>query len=907
MSISVVGARALRATAVSLALWATLLAIAMPANVSAQQAPALQAPAQQAPAQQAPAPTDEASQPAADPPSRVGRVAYIEGTVSYHTADQTQWDEAAVNEPVTTGDACYTDQNGRATLQIGRAYVRLDNQTEVDVDTLDDQNAVLYVPQGSVSITLKAMNQGEVYEVLTPSGTVQLNTPGRYRVDVTSDGTPPKLTVLEGSADVFGDSTRVTVTSGQTTPVVVDQAPQPVQPAAAAPVDGWAEQQDAAMVQVPDYVNPDVPGIDATATSGQWAEDPNYGRVWYPPDPNWVPFQNGSWEYRDGFQWTWVDDAPWGFCTSHYGRTVQIGDRWAWVPGPGLVIEPQPQPVAAADPPILVQPVFTPAVVSFVDVPPPVVGVGVGVGPVVGWVPLAPGEVYVPPFAASPAYVNQVNIFGGCGCHGGGGVNITNITNTNITNITNVNITNRRITDVTRFHNHGSTTVVSQSSLVGSRHIGGDTRLHVPPERLSGTHVNVRPGFKPTPGTRGGPTVPSRGPGDVLPRRPAAPGPAIRPTSPSRPGTRPGTRPTGPAHPVPGSTHPRNQTSAAGPGPRPVPTPRTPGTRPGGPGTRPGAPPTTPTSAAPGTRPGTRPQPAGPGTRPGTPVTPTPGLTPSTAPGSRQPGGPGTRPTTPSRPGAPAPGTPGTRPGAAPTRPGPTPPTPVTPATRPTPPRPAPSTPGTRPGAAPTRPGATPVTPATRPTPPRPTPGTPGSRPGATPTRPGTTPAPGPGGRTNPPASPATRPTPSAPRPGSAPGSRPGAAPTRPGTTPGSAPAPGARPNTPSPNTPRPAAPGARPQAARPNAAPQPGATPPRPQSNPASRPTPQQRQPPRTPQGAPPQPRPQPQVRAPAPARPQPQSQPRPQPQAQPHPQAQPQQQPACNPPHRLQNGRCV
>ena len=885
MNISVVGVRALRATAVSLALWTALLAIAMPPDASAQEAPP---------------PSDAGSQPAADPPSRVGRVSYIEGTVSYHTADQTQWDQAAVNEPVTTGDACYADQDGRATLQVGHAFVRLDSQTEVDVDTLDDQNAVLYVPQGSVNITLKAMDQGEVYEVLTPSGTVQLNAPGRYRVDVTSDGTPPKLTVLEGSADIFGDSTRVTVTGGQATPVVVDQAPQPVQPASVAPVDTWAAQQDSAMVQVPDYVNSDVPGIEATATTGQWAQDPNYGRVWYPPDPNWVPFQNGSWEYRQGFQWTWVDDASWAFGPSHYGRTVQIGDQWAWVPGPGLVVEPQPAPTA--DPPILVQPVFTPAVVSFVDVPPPVIGVGVG--PVVGWVPLAPGEVYVPPFVASPTYVNQINIFGGCGCHGGGGVNITNITNTNITNI---NVGNSRITDVTRFHNHGSTTVVSQTSLVGSRHIGGDTRLHVPPERLSGTHVNVRPGIRPTPGTRGAPQNPGGRnlPGSAGPRRPSAPGPAIRPTpSSTRPGTRPGTRPSGPAHPVPGINHTPNRTAASGPGTRPVPPPRTPGIRPGGPGTRPGTSPTVPTSTAPGTRLGTRPSPAGPGTRPGSPVNPTPGsrpktpgstLTPSTAPGSRQPPAPGSRPTPP-RPGsAPTPGTPGSRPASPPIRPG------TTPSTAPAP--------GGR-----TNP---PATPATRPTPPRPgaAPTTPGSRPGSPPTRPGTTPSTGAGTRPNSPTAPKTptipkspptvkpQATPTQPRPSSAPGSRPGAAPTRPGTTPSTAPAPGARPNTPRPATGP--TPGTRPAAPRPT--PQPGATPPRPQPNKTTQPTQQQRQ---QPARNPPQPRPQPQVRAPAPARPQPQAQPHPQPQAQPHPQPQQHQQqqaPACNPPHHLQNGRCV
>ena len=269
-----------KATVVSAALLAVLVVLGSPILVSAQQTP--------------PAGGDQ-SQPPADPPSRVGRISFVQGTVSYHTANQTQWDQAAVNEPVTTGDAFYTDQGARTTIQIGRAYVRLESLTELDVDTLDDQNAVMYVPQGSVNLTMRSMNQGEVYEILTPGGTIQIDGPGRYRVDVTTDGAPPKLTVLQGAADVFGENTRVTVTGGQAAPVVVDRAPPPVESAVEAPIDAWSAQQEASMAAIPDYVNPDVPGIDATAATGEWRQDPTYGRVWFPPDPNWVPFQNCSW------------------------------------------------------------------------------------------------------------------------------------------------------------------------------------------------------------------------------------------------------------------------------------------------------------------------------------------------------------------------------------------------------------------------------------------------------------------------------------------------------------------------------------------------------------------------------------------------------------------------------------
>src|SRR5262249_38082389 len=85
---------------------------------------------------------------AADPSARVGRVSLLSGPVSYRAAQETQWSEAVVNAPVTSGDAVYTEPGSRAELRIGSAAIRLDGRTELDLDRLDDQTVEAALPEG---------------------------------------------------------------------------------------------------------------------------------------------------------------------------------------------------------------------------------------------------------------------------------------------------------------------------------------------------------------------------------------------------------------------------------------------------------------------------------------------------------------------------------------------------------------------------------------------------------------------------------------------------------------------------------------------------------------------------------------------------------------------------------------
>ena len=135
-------------------------------------------------------------------------------------------------------------------------------------------------------------------------------------------------------------------------------------------------------------------GAEDLDRHGEWSQHPDYGTVWTPyrVEPGWAPYRYGQWTYVSPWGWTWVDNAPWGFAPFHYGRWVSWRGRWVWAPG---------QYVA--------RPVYAPALVAWIGGPHVSIGINIGGGPSVGWIPLAPRDVYVPSYHVTNVYVTRVN------------------------------------------------------------------------------------------------------------------------------------------------------------------------------------------------------------------------------------------------------------------------------------------------------------------------------------------------------------------------------------------------------------------------------------------------------------------------------------------------------------------
>jgi hypothetical protein len=69
---------------------------------------------------------------------------------------------------------------------------------------------------------------------------------------------------------------------------------------------------------------------------GTWVEDPNYGTIWVPSSSvvgsDFTPYVSaGHWTYDDDY--VWVSDYDWGWAPFHYGRWIQTGNGWGWIPG----------------------------------------------------------------------------------------------------------------------------------------------------------------------------------------------------------------------------------------------------------------------------------------------------------------------------------------------------------------------------------------------------------------------------------------------------------------------------------------------------------------------------------------------------------------------------------------------
>lgn len=417
-----------------------------------------------------------ASADADDPPGRVARLNYINGGVSFQPAGVDDWVAAPLNRPITTGDRLWVDDSSRAELHIGTAAIRLAARTGFSFMNLDDYTTQIRLSEGMLEVRLRRLDDNEVFEVDTPNLALSLLRPGDYRISVNEDGTETNIVVHEGEGEVTGGGQAFTVRRRQSVQVWgTDQLNYDL--GGAPPPDGfddWCMQRNdrEERSQSARYVSRDVIGYEDLDENGTWRNDPDYGSVWVPRTvvAGWAPYRYGHWAWVDPWGWTWVDDAPWGFAPFHYGRWAYINGYWGWVPGP-----------------VVVRPVYAPALVAWVGGRNWGVGVSFGGGAGVGWIPLGPREVYVPAYRASRTYVNQVNV--------------TNTTVTNVTinnyynNVNNTTIVNRNV----RYVNQsapGALTAMPQQSFASGRPVY-QSAMSVSPSAVQGATYATAPPVAP--------------------------------------------------------------------------------------------------------------------------------------------------------------------------------------------------------------------------------------------------------------------------------------------------------------------------------------------------------------------------------------------------------------------------
>lgn len=359
----------------------------------------------------APVPSQQEEQ-VADPPGRVGRISEVQGQVWLYHPDEGEWMAAELNRPLTSGDRLATDGNARSEVRIGSTTLRLDGATEIEVLRLDDDSLSLQLHAGSLAVRVRSRDRVREFELLTGEGRFTLQRTGRYRFDRADEAS--FVTVLSGRAYYEARNSALTVNAGQRAEFWLDRGDVPqysiVEPERDS-FSSWVAERDRADDRTAStrYVSPEMTGVEDLDRYGYWQDSPEYGALWVPRvvAPGWAPYTTGRWVWVAPWGWTWVDEAPWGFAPFHYGRWVYVGATWCWSPGTYVR-----------------RPVYAPALVAWIGGPRLSIGISVGGGSAVGWVPLAPREVYVPTYRVSPRYVRSVNV-----------THVTNITN--ITTIIN--------------------------------------------------------------------------------------------------------------------------------------------------------------------------------------------------------------------------------------------------------------------------------------------------------------------------------------------------------------------------------------------------------------------------------------------------------------------------------------
>ena len=348
------------------------------------------------------------------------RIQRVQGDVALNNTDagnaqSDEWIAATDNQPFSVGDRIYTRDNSRASLAFtGRNFARLNPNTSLDVLSLSDRRTQLALRDGSAIFDVGYLNSGDLFEVATPYGAVDFEQPGLYNVGI--DNGQVLVSVLSGLAQVVGMGGSGQISKGELLTLIGSTAADVV----LSQIDG----RDAGYLvddyygyQYPNYydgryrdynaylndpyyfdpyrrnvsyqyANSYIPGLYDLDYYGDWRNIDNYGYAWAPRvDSGWMPYQTGYWYNDYPYGPTWVSTEPWGYAPYHYGRWAFVGDRWYWVPDN-----------------VRTEPVYSPALVAFVPF---------GQNEI-GWVPLGPGDVYVPHYyneSWQPNYLTRDNLY----------------------------------------------------------------------------------------------------------------------------------------------------------------------------------------------------------------------------------------------------------------------------------------------------------------------------------------------------------------------------------------------------------------------------------------------------------------------------------------------------------------
>src|ERR1051326_894657 len=328
------------------------------------------------------------------------RIERVDGQVGINRSlDQSQnaeWIQASANTPISVGDRVITRDNSRTDIAFtGRNFATLQANTSLDVLELSNQKDQVALREGSALFDVGSLPSGELFEVATPCGAVDVKQAGLYQVAIDQQGNAVANT-LNGLAEVVGQNGSGEIQKGESLTLGCQNGQGAVlsridKGQAGGLVDSYyryryPKKYDGRYVNYDTYLadpyyydpyNRDVsyhyvseyiPGVEDLDDYGDWQYVSNYGYCWHPyAEAAWAPYQSGYWTTDYPFGLTWISDEPWGYAPYHYGRWTYASNEWFWVPES-----------------VNTYPVYSPALVAFVPIS----------QSSVAWVALGPGDPY---------------------------------------------------------------------------------------------------------------------------------------------------------------------------------------------------------------------------------------------------------------------------------------------------------------------------------------------------------------------------------------------------------------------------------------------------------------------------------------------------------------------------------
>src|SRR5712692_10573630 len=315
----------------------------------------------------------------------VGRIAHTEGQVLRFVPETQDWVATVKDAPFGMNDTIYTDPRARAEFIMPNGlWIRIGGSTQIQLLALQSDAADIDLASGVARFYNTSANG--VVKATTPFGSV-LAEPhatfdlyvGDQSVEVIAlqgavhfihQANNDRYDVVPGGRSILANATEVTSGDGNLEAAWDDWN---------AKRDSlWAQRghgQGASVRHVPPQLQDDAYALEENGRWERVSYQGAYHEFWRPTTvaATWQPFTVGRWTDWYGDQ-CWVPAEPFGYVTHHYGNWVVVDGGWYWAPPVA--------PVAVAPGPLL----------GFAWYPGRVAWIHSDVD--IGWVPLAPTEVY---------------------------------------------------------------------------------------------------------------------------------------------------------------------------------------------------------------------------------------------------------------------------------------------------------------------------------------------------------------------------------------------------------------------------------------------------------------------------------------------------------------------------------